>query len=602
MTALALLLVLIPSVVSAAPPTQEGQSYTVQKDDSLWVIAEKYLGNGTAYHAIVAATNAKHDEDATFAKIANASLIQPGWKLLVPSTEEAEEYLALGLPKRGGTLVICNRASPKSLVSIIDPGKSGIMILNNTQDGLLNRTLDYSSVYPALAEDFPEQPDPLTYIFHLRKGVKFHNGREVASEDIAYTYERLLDESYGATFGAVYREHIESVETPDKYTVVFHLKKEWPIFLAFVGGNHTKVCNKDLAETPEYGTSVWSGTGPFMIEEWVKGEYQRLVRNPNYWGAEMIEEFTGQPYPDEVILKEIPDPSASYAAFEAGQCDVLTDPEFKDIERFANDPRYVVMSRADPAATLIVFNTARPPFDDRGLRKAVDKGIDRQEIVDTLFYGYAEVAGDFFPSFHWAHDPSITVSYDPEGAKVLLKEAGYDESNPLKFTLMSRTEPVYLDQAVLIQAQLKRIGVEMEVLPVEYTTLSGMTAGPADGWAGDAALYRVTPLRGTAFEFSYYQYGAEGGLNRTYYNQPGGSQNPEFEAKLKEANTYSDYDPAQREAAKPLYSELSKMWIEDCPGFRLNWWHDADFLQPYVKGWVLAVSNKNQFQVVWLDR
>jgi peptide/nickel transport system substrate-binding protein len=501
-------------------------------------------------------------------------------------------------PKHGGTFIQLNRASPKSLVSIIDPGKSGIGILHNTQDGLLNFNENYSTVYPALAEDFPENPDPLTYIFHLRKGVKFHSGKEVVAEDVKYTYERLLDESYGATFGAVYRENIDSIETPDDYTVIFHLKKEWPIFLSFVGGNHPKVVEKELAELPEYGTSVWSGTGPFMIKEWVTGDHVTVVRNPDYWnaGAENL------PYLDEIIFKEIPDPSAMYAALEAGQADVLNDPDFKDIQRYDDDPAYNVNVGASPASTLIVFNTAMPPFDNKALRQAISKGIDRQEIVDALFFGYADAAGDFFPPFHWAHDPSIEAPYDPEGAKALLKEAGYDESNPFKFTLMSRTEPVYLDQAVLIQDQLKRIGVEAEVGPVEYTTLSGMTQGEPSEWAGEAALYRITPLRGTAFEFSYYQYGAEGGLNRCYFNREGGYQDPEFETKLREANTYSDFDAAQREIAKPLYKGVSEMWLDDAPGILLNWWANADILYPYVKGWVPATGDIVTFKQVWLDK
>jgi peptide/nickel transport system substrate-binding protein len=600
MTALALLLVLVPSVVSAAPPGQEGQTYTVQKDDSLWTIAEKYLGNGTAYYAIVAATNAKHEEDATFAEIANASLIQPGWKVFVPSAEEAETYIALAQPKYGGTLVVCTTVEPLSLIAIIDPGKGGNNILNNTMDGLLNRTPDYSQVYPYLAKDWPETPDPLTYIFHLQEGVKFHNGREVTSEDIKYTYTRLIDESYGASFGGEYRKHIESIETPDKYTVIFHMKEEWPIFLAFAGGNHPKVCNKDLAELPEYGTSVWSGTGPFMIKEWVMGEYVRVVRNPDFWGAGEIEWMKGTPYLDEVIIKPIADTTAAYAALEAGQCDALTEPEYKDVKRFADDPKYVVMSKPDPAELLLTFDTTEPPFSDKRVRQAISKGIDRQEIVDVIFYGYAEVAGGFFPSFHWAHDPSVTVPYDPEGAKALLKEAGYDESNPLNFTLLSNTDPVHVDVMVLIQEQLKRIGVEMEAVPVEQTTLVGIVRGPKDAW--EAGLDRITPLRGMAVEYTYYQYGAEGPLNTDGYNQPGGYQNPDFEAKLLKANSYSDYDPAQREEAKPLYRELSLITIEDAPRLRLLWKGDVDVMHSYVKGWVQAVSNRQLWQLIWLDK
>ncbi|MCZ7570337.1 MAG: ABC transporter substrate-binding protein [Ardenticatenaceae bacterium] len=500
--------------------------------------------------------------------------------------------------KRGGKLVILNRASPKSLVSIIDPGKPGIGILHNTQDGLLNFNETYTTIYPAIAKDFPENPDPLTYIFHLREGVKFHDGKEVTSADVEYTFHRLLDKSYGATFGQVYRDNIDSIETPDKYTVIFHLKQEWPLFLSFVGGNHPKIVEKELAEKPEYGKSVWSGTGPFMIKEWVPGDHVTIVRNPNYWNAGT----EGYPYLDEVVFREIPEASAEYAALAAGEGDVITEPEFKDITRFQDDPKYQVSVEPSSDSTVLVFNTARPPFDDQKVRLAISKGIDRQEIVDTLFFGYATPAGDFFPPFHWAHDDSVTMPYDPDGAKQLLKEAGYDESHPLKFTLMPRTEALFADQAVLIQAQLAKIGVQVDVKPVEYTTLSGMTAGKSSEWAGDAGLYRITPLRGTAFEFSYYQYGAKGALNRTYFNQEGGFQDPAFEKALQEANSYSDYDAAQREKAAPLYSEVSKMWLEDAPGLLLNWWANADILRPEVEGWVSAVGDIMSLKQVWVDK
>ena len=134
------------------------------------------------------------------------------------------------------------------------------------------------------------------------------------------------------------------------------------------------VVNKDLAELPEYGTSVWSGTGPFMVTEWVQGDHITVVRNPNYFlaGENQL------PYLDEIIFKEIPDPSAMYAAFETGQADAITDPDFKDIQRFADNPDYDVFVESSPASSLIVFDTSGAPFDNQLLRQAVSKGIDRE--------------------------------------------------------------------------------------------------------------------------------------------------------------------------------------------------------------------------------
>lgn len=519
-------------------------------------------------------------------------------EVVVTATPEPAETEPAAEVKRGGTLTIGYRGTPKSLVSIIDPGKVGIAVLHNTQDGLLIYDESYTKILPALTKEFPEIPDPLTYIFHLREGVKFHNGREITSEDIKYTYERLLDEAYGATYGPLYRTYIDSIEAPDKYTVIFHLKQEWPTFVAYAAGNHPKTENKDLAELPDYGKSVWSGTGPFMIQEWLPGDRVTLVRNPDYWNAG-AEQY---PYLDEVVYRSIPDASAMFAALESGEIDVLLEPEYKDLKRYEEDPRFKVIVNPGTDSTLFVFNTAMPPFSDKRLRHAVSLAIDRQEIVDTLFYGYAEVAHDFFVSFFWAHDPSIKAPYDPERAKALLEEAGYDESNPFKFTLMPRPEAIFVDQSALIQQQLKRIGVEMEIKPVEYTTLSGMLAGPPEGWEGDAAMYRYSSVRPATYEYSYDQFGAKGGVNRTYYNQEGGYQNPEFEATLLEALTYSDFDPEQQKEAFPIYSEASKMWLDDAPGLVLNFWANADIVSADVEGWVPALVDLVTLKQVWVDR
>jgi peptide/nickel transport system substrate-binding protein len=530
----------------------------------------------------------------------------------VPATQtsaapvEATQGVTETAPKHGGTLTVIHRVSPKSLVPYIDAGKAGIGILRNTQDGLLNLDAAYTTIYPALAVDFPDHPDPLTYVFHLRKGVLFHSGNEFKCVDAKWAFDLQLDPQYGATYAGEYALFLKSVECTDDYTIVFHLKIDWPLFYYYVAADMVTISEKavntlpDGSINPEYGNTIWSGTGPFMITEWVKGDYVRVVRNPHYWAAGK----ENLPYLDEVIFKEIPDPSAMYAALDAGQGDVLDDPDLKDVQGFQTAGKYQVFVEASPASTLIIFNTARAPFDNELLRQAIDKAIDRQEIVDTLFFGFGDVGTDFFPPFHWAHDPSITRDYDPEGAKALLKQAGYDASNPFKFTLMTRSEPAYSDQAVLIQDQMKRIGVEMEVLPMEYTTLSGMTQGAPSEWSGDAALYRITPVSGSAFEFTYSQYGAGGGLNRTYFNKPdqGGFVDQEFETKLKAAILLSDYDPAQRALAFPLYSELSKMWIKDAPGLVLNWWANADIAQPYVRGWVPAVADFYLEKDVWLDK
>lgn len=475
---------------------------------------------------------------------------------------------------------------------IIDPGKPGITILNQTQDGLLDRDPSYRELIPGIAVGMPENPDPLTYVFKVRSGVKFNTGDPVTAADVKFTYERLIDTKYKASFGQVYRDNIDRIEVSGD-TVTFKMKQPWPIFLSFVGGNHPKIGQKKVVDDPQYGNSVWSGTGPFNVQEWVKGDHVTIVKASN-------NSPRGSAYLDKVIYKTIVEDSTRLAALQTGQADVLMDPPFKDIARFAKDPQYKVAKTTGSATTIMFLNTALKPLDQKDVRKALSLGIDRKALVDAFFYGYADVAGDLFPPDHWAHDPSVTQPFDPKAARDLLSAAGYSSANPLKFALMVDTQSIYTDQATMMQAQLKDIGVQMEIKPIEYTTLSAIYKKKPQEWVGQAGLSRITPLRGTAFEFSYYQYGAKGALNFTSFNMPGGLQRPDIEDAMNRALELSDFSEKDRTKAKPLWAEISKKMNDDPVQLRLNFWNTVNIMSTKVQDWTVANGDTNDLTKTWL--
>jgi peptide/nickel transport system substrate-binding protein len=476
-----------------------------------------------------------------------------------------------------------------SLNEIVDPG-IGIRVLNNTQDGLLNRSPDYREIVPGLA-DLPEQPDDVTYRFTLKEGVTFHTGDPVTAEDVVYTFDRLMTDER-ASFGGLYRENVESVEAEDDRTVVIRTKRPYPIFLSLCSGNHTKIVQRSVVEDPGYGTAVWSGTGPFEIVEWVRGDHITIRK------AADANSPQGEAKVDEVVFQVVPDPAARLAALRAGQVDVVIQPAYKDLAQFEGDDHYQVNEAESADQTLMVFKTSIPPFDQRAVRKALSLGIDRQALVDDLFRGHAKVAGDLYPSWHWAHDPAIVEPYDPAAARGLLSEAGFHEGNPLSFLCMVLQDQLFLDQATAIQAQLRDLGVEMEIQPVEYSTLSGITAGGPEGWLGPVAMFRITPIRGTAYEFSYYQYGAEGPLNRSDFNKPGGHQRPDIEQLMVETLAEADWGGERDAAAKPALAELSRMINDDPPQLRLNYWNRVSLLTDRVQGWSSAVFDLIQLAPV----
>ena len=495
-------------------------------------------------------------------------------------------------PRRGGTLTLGMGASPHTLNSIIDPG-IGIRVLNQSEDGLLNRDPSYRRIIPGLAVEVPKRSDAVTYVFKLRPNVRFHNGRTVTAEDVVYSYNRLIDPQYRASFGLMYRQNIASVRAVDPMTVEFKLRNEWPLFLSLVAGNHPKIVAKEDVEQPSYGVTTFTGTGPFKITNWVKGQTITLERNANYWKQ-------GLPYVDRVIYRTIPDEGAQVATLRTGQIDVLIAPTLEQFVLFSRDPNFTAVPQPSANTILVVFNTTKAPFDNRDVRRAISMAIDREEIVRTVFRGYAHVAGDVFPKWHWAHNPNIRVRYDPQGAKELLAKAGYTDTTPLSFQLLTINEALFMDQATIVQAQLAKIGIKVDVRPLEYTAQTALVAR-IDAWQG-AALFRITPLRGTAYEYAYYQYSGQGPLNRSGINRAGGVQNPQLESLLQQAAAYSDDDGSDRIKARPIYAAISRMINEEAPQLRLNFYDDLAIVRRHVMNYTVGVFGVNSFEQVWLNR
>jgi peptide/nickel transport system substrate-binding protein len=488
-----------------------------------------------------------------------------------------------GPSTRGGgakKLIIAMEGDAQTLNEIVDPG-IGIRILTNTQDGLLNRSVDYKTIVPGLAE-LPEQPDDLTYRFTLKDGVTFHTGDPVTAEDVVYTMRRLMTDPK-ASFGGLYRDNVASIEAVDGKTVVIKTKSPYPIFLSLLSGNHTKIIKKDIVERPDYGATVWSGTGPFEITEWVKGDHITVKK------AAKANSPQGDAKVDEVVFRVIPDAAARLAALRAGQVDAVIQPAYKDLAQFKGSKDFQIKELQGSDQTLMVFKTSIPPFDKREVRKALSLGVNRQQLVDDFFYGHAAVAGDLFPAWHWAHDKSLSNPYDPGQAKSLLASVGFSPSNPLKFVCMVLQDQLFLDQATAIQAQFKEIGAEMEIRPVEYTTLSALTAKGPKEWLGPAAMMRITPIRGTAYEFSYYQYHSKGPLNRTDFNKPGGAQRPDIDKLLADTAALSDWGGDRDGKTKSAWSEISKLIADDPPQLLLNYWNRVSLVSNSVENWQSAV-------------
>jgi peptide/nickel transport system substrate-binding protein len=331
-------------------------------------------------------------------------------------------------------------------------------------DLLYNRLVrldDNLVVVPDLAESW-DIPDNRTYIFNLRKGVKFHNGREMVAEDVKYSLERVLDPTT-ASPGRSYISLIESIDVLDQYTVKLTLSSPLASLLNGLTSNNISIVAKEVVEANGNLQKVEAGTGPFMLDEWVMDNSMTLVKNPSYFEK-------GAPLLDKVIYRVIPEQASLLAGVKSGDLDMATVNDGATIRQAMNESKVQVMSKPGMNVRTFGFNTTRKPFDDVRVRQAIALALDRTEILTMAEFGMGVPTGPIpVAATEWALPLSELPFNAPDfdRAKKLLADAGF--SDGFTFNIVcSATFEGGLALAQVIQSQLKNIGVTAELEVVEW--------------------------------------------------------------------------------------------------------------------------------------
>ena len=357
-------------------------------------------------------------------------------------------------PKRGGTLEVS--VTDSSTTDSLDPAKPinthDVLALGMIFDGLTRLDLKFK-VYPGLAESWDSDKLGKVWEFRLRKGVTFHNGKTLTAEDVAWSMRRATDPKGIGTGVAELNPYLlpAGIKVVNPTTVRFTLKQPnffWPAFLGFF---FTNIGQK--------GTTKWNkpaGTGPFMVETFQPGGDFLAKRNPNYWDH-------GQPYLDAVRLVNVYDQGTKVETVLSGSAH-LGDTMV---------PKYIPQVKSSGVADLVTgkggamivngFQGDKKPFSDPAVRKALKLVVDRQQMVDQIYYGHASVTPDIpippsDPLFPAGLKPPAR---DPEQAKSILKKAGYD-----KLTYTTNTSAWYpgpSEEAVLFKQQAADGGIEVDI-------------------------------------------------------------------------------------------------------------------------------------------
>ncbi len=355
---------------------------------------------------------------------------------------------------------------------------------------------------PMLAESW-ETPDDLTYVFTLRQGVTFHNGRPLTAEDVKFTFERIKDEATASPWASQFAP-VDTIEATDDLTVTFNLSAPYGPFLATLSSAYASIVPAD--DSLDLQTTM-VGTGPFLLEAWEQDTETVMVANASYW------------IPDEPQLNTLrwlilPEESARLAAVRTGEIHLTAIADPLTVEAATGSEGVQVIEQATTDYYLLGFNTAEPPFDDPKVRRALAMAVDRQAIIDAVFFGRGEVSGPIVPTLgDWAQPveqlPTYTV--DREQAQTLLEEAG---ASDLSFTiLVGSLYQEFVNIALVIQDQLAEIGVTAELEQVEWGTFidrwvardfQSFVSFNGSGNDPDRALYPAFVTDGSvnAFQFS----------------------------------------------------------------------------------------------------
>jgi peptide/nickel transport system substrate-binding protein len=453
-------------------------------------------------------------------------------------------------PRDPRTVVFLIESTPASLDPRIGTDAQSEHIDELLFDGLVARDASFHFT-PAVAESW-EQPDPLTLIFHLRKGVRFHDGRPLTARDVAWTVNSIRSGAVISPKSAAYAS-VETVEARDARTVVFHLKHPDNFLL-------TNLSTGAFGIVPEgSGRDFWRhpvGTGPFRFVSQQIDQDVVVERNPLSWSA--------VPKIERVRFAVVPDAITESLEMQKGSADVAVNSLPMDsLAVLAAQPNLVVEDAPGTQVQYLGFNLRDPLLKDARVRQAIACAIDRKLIVRALLRGHAQLAESLLPPTHWAFTSDVAhYPYDPARAARLLDQAGYaPDPKGVRLHLMmkiSNVEDARLLAAVL-QQQLAKVGIALDQRSYEFATFY------SDVTRGAFQMYTLRWIGGNEQPdiFSYVYSTANfspKGANRSHYS------NPQLDALLTDA-TQSE-DMARR---RTDYIQAQQILARDLPA--INLWY-----------------------------
>ncbi|MFQ5854072.1 MAG: ABC transporter substrate-binding protein [Anaerolineae bacterium] len=480
--------------------------------------------------------------------------------------------------RRGGTVRVGLATGFENLDPMVSSAWSDRVAAHAIYDPLVD--LDENlNIVPMLAKSWEISDDGRTYTFHLQEGVKFHDGTDFNAEAVKFNFENILDPDVQSTQRAD-MSVIESMEAIDEHTIAITLKHPFAPFLSVLTDRAGMI--RSPAAVQKFGEDYTRnpvGTGPFKLGEWVKDDHLTVERNENYWRE-------GLPYLDRVVFRVIPDSTARLTALRTGDIDILDEVAPKDIATLKRDQNLVYREVPGLGFEMIRINTTAPPFDNVACRQALAYAIDREALLQSVFFSTGAEGRGSVPPTSWAWSEGVKgIDYDPDMVRQKLEECGKPDGYDFEMIIWQRPLDQTLGQAV--QAMAGDFGINVKLTTMEVA--AGFARIRADDFQAGQSWWsgRVDP---------------DGNLYRHFHSSAieGGNNFMNFSHDEIDELLEAQREVANPEERKKIIAEAEQMIIDQVP---MVFYHFIPIVRAHsqrMQDYVQQPDGMMRFETVWI--
>lgn len=502
--------------------------------------------------------------------------------------------VAIFAAKYGGTVRFLIGVDVTTLLPGNIPDSISTIVGMHIFEGLV----DYDEnlkIIPALAERWEILDNGTAYVFHLRKNVKFHDGADFNAQAVKKNFDYLFSANLRNV--GVYKGIIKEVQVVDDYTVKIVLFQPNSAFLYRLAQSSGWFVSPQAIEKFGHDPALMSknpiGTGPFMFKEWKAGESVELVKNPNYWRQ-------GLPYLDRIIFRVVAEDVSRVNQVRAGDADLMYNPPPALLAALEQDKSLQIKVVPTVRTIFIGLNTSRPPLNDVRVRQALNYAVDKERLCKVLMRGLAKPSDSPLSSMTFGYFSTGGYPYDPNKAKQLLKEAGYENLKLELITPKGRYLNDY-ETAVAIQGMLKEVGVTVDVKPMEWGSyVSKILSRKPEDWDYQMFLLGWAPGTAEGHQVLFPLFHSSNRMDSPNATMPYNNyfySNPKVDELIQKIGLEID-----EKNLLEYFKEAQKIVVQDAPWIFLYEMNIAAVMRKELQGVKIYPTERVNLAEAWIDR